>query len=97
MLRFDCARLREFPLEVGRSGAGVTVVEGPSGAGKTTLLRLIAGLDRPDAAASRSTEDALRRRAFVPPTGATRILFQEYALFPHLDVAANVGYGLRAA
>lgn len=69
---------------------------GPSGCGKTTTLRLIAGLERPD-----QGEIALRGRtlsgpgAFVPPERRRiGMVFQDYALFPHLDVAGNVGYAL---
>ena len=102
MLSFDLHfPLREFAFEgAGEVPNGVTVVEGPSGAGKTTLLRLIAGLIRPSAGnvtlhgrALTDTSDGL----FMPPHQRNvAILFQEYALFPHYDVAANVAYGLRA-
>jgi iron(III) transport system ATP-binding protein len=69
---------------------------GPSGCGKTTTLRLIAGLEQPDAG-----EIAIGDRtlcgpdAFVAPERRRiGMVFQDYALFPHLDVAGNVGYGL---
>jgi ABC-type sulfate/molybdate transport systems ATPase subunit len=100
MLAFDLrARLRDFAFEA--SGAipnGVTVVLGPSGAGKSTLLRFIAGLQTADSGsitlAGRVLYDA---RTNVPPQHRNiGVVFQEYALFPHLDVAANVAYGLRA-
>ena len=70
---------------------------GPSGGGKTTLLRLIAGFDRPD----RGTVDIDGVRVagpdtFVPPERRrVGIVPQEGALFPHLDVAGNVAYGLQ--
>jgi molybdate transport system ATP-binding protein len=102
MLRFDLRfPLREFEFNgSGEVAAGVTVVEGPSGAGKTTLLRLIAGLIRPSSGYVTLNDRTLTDTAsahFVPPDKRNvSILFQEYALFPHMDVAANVGYGLRA-
>jgi ABC-type sulfate/molybdate transport systems ATPase subunit len=102
MLRFDLRfGLREFPfVGAGEVPNGVTVVEGPSGAGKTTLLRLIAGLIRPSDGSVTLNGRALTDtgdRLFTPPDQRNiAILFQEYALFPHFDVAANVGYGLRA-
>jgi len=75
----------------------VTAVLGPSGGGKTTLLRLIAGFDRPDAGVVEI--DGARVAApgtFVAPEHRrVGIVPQEGALFPHLDVAGNVGYGLR--
>ena len=69
---------------------------GPSGCGKTTTLRLIAGLERPDA----GTIEIAGKEATGPggsvPAERRRIgmVFQDYALFPHMDVAANVGYAL---
>jgi ABC-type sulfate/molybdate transport systems ATPase subunit len=102
MLKFDLRMdLREFPfVATGEAANGVTIIEGPSGAGKTTLLRLIAGLIRPRAGSvsldGRTLTDTLAN-VFVPPAQRNiAILFQEYALFPHLNVAANVAYGLRA-
>ena len=65
---------------------------GPSGCGKTTLLRAIAGLDLQDE--GRITMDG-RDVSFSPPAARDfGIVFQSYALFPNLTVAANVGYGL---
>jgi ABC-type sulfate/molybdate transport systems ATPase subunit len=101
-LRFDVrVVLREFTLDAAAEIApGVTLLEGPSGAGKTTLLRLIAGLAAPDAGSVALGERVLTdtsTRAFVPPHARNvALVFQEYALFPHLDVAANVAFGLRA-
>ena len=67
---------------------------GPSGCGKTTTLRMIAGLERPDAGsiefkASDITNLPSERRGFG-------MVFQNYALFPHLNVFDNVAFGLRA-
>ncbi len=69
---------------------------GPSGCGKTTLLRLIAGLDRPDAGSiSVGGEPVAGAGAWVPPEKRNiGMVFQDWALFPHLSVAKNVGYGL---
>ncbi len=79
-------------------GAPVTVLFGPSGSGKTTVLRALAGLDRPDAGAisfgGETWFDAVRSIDLPPQARGVGLLFQEYALFPHLSVAANVGYGL---
>jgi iron(III) transport system ATP-binding protein len=70
---------------------------GPSGCGKTTVLRLIAGFERADAGsihiAGRLVADG---RKFIPPEHrGVGMVFQDYALFPHLSVAANVAFGLR--
>src|SRR5882762_3210195 len=67
---------------------------GPSGCGKTTTLRMIAGLERPDAGTIEFdgrdiTNLPAERRGFG-------MVFQNYALFPHLNVAENVAFGLRA-
>jgi putative spermidine/putrescine transport system ATP-binding protein len=66
---------------------------GPSGSGKTTTLRLIAGFERPDAGAVElAGEDVSDRPPFARDVNT---VFQDYALFPHMSVADNVGYGLR--
>ncbi len=66
---------------------------GPSGCGKTTLLRLIAGFESPTAG---EIWLAGRRLDLVPPNRrGTTMVFQGYALFPHLSVFENVAYGLR--
>ena len=74
----------------------VVALLGPSGCGKTTLLRLIAGFERP---ATGTVEVAGRAVAgsgtWVPPEQrGVGMVFQDYALFPHLTVAENVGFGL---
>ena len=68
---------------------------GPSGCGKTTLLRLIAGFVPPDAGRIMVAGGMCERVAGV--AAAVRRVFQSYALFPHMTVAENVGYGLRGA
>jgi putative spermidine/putrescine transport system ATP-binding protein len=66
---------------------------GPSGSGKTTLLRLIAGFERPD---SGRIELGGRDVTSLPPhLRETNTVFQDYALFPHMTVGQNIGYGLR--
>ena len=71
---------------------------GPSGSGKTTTLRLIAGFEAPDEGEIMIGGRAVARagaRDFVPPEArGVGIVFQDYALFPHLSVADNVAFGL---
>ena len=70
------------------------VIVGPSGSGKTTLLRCIAGLEQPDSGTIEvSGRDVTRR-----PPGARDIamVFQDYALYPHLSVRDNIAFGLKA-
>ncbi len=74
----------------------VVALLGPSGCGKTTLLRLVAGFERPDTG---TVEVAGRqvsgRGSWVPPEKRrVGMVFQDYALFPHLTVGENVGFGL---
>lgn len=66
---------------------------GPSGCGKTTLLRLIAGFETLDA--GRILIDGVEMNAVPPHARPVNMMFQSYALFPHLDVAGNVAFGLR--
>lgn len=74
----------------------VVALLGPSGCGKTTLLRLVAGFERPDA----GTVDVAGRvvaggGGWVPPDRRrVGMVFQDYALFPHLTIAENIGFGL---
>jgi len=66
---------------------------GPSGSGKSTILRMIAGLERPD---SGQIEIDGRDVAEIPPWERNLgMMFQNYAIFPHMTVADNIGYGLR--
>jgi iron(III) transport system ATP-binding protein len=69
---------------------------GPSGCGKTTLLRMLAGLEQPDLGSVEVDGRVLTGPgAFVPPERRPiALVFQDWALFPHLNVADNVGYGL---
>jgi ABC-type Fe3+/spermidine/putrescine transport system ATPase subunit len=66
---------------------------GGSGCGKTTLLRTLAGFETPDA--GRLFIDGQDMTGVPPYARPVNMMFQSYALFPHMDVAANVGYGLR--
>ena len=69
---------------------------GPSGCGKTTTLRLIAGLEDADGGEIEIDGETVStpRRSLPPERRRIGMVFQDYALFPHLDVAGNVGYGL---
>jgi molybdenum ABC transporter ATP-binding protein len=94
--------LREFDLEIGfEVERGETlVIIGPSGCGKTTTLNLIAGLVTPDEGRITLGSEVLWDGAAGTeiPTEKRNIgyVFQDFALFPHMTVAANVAYGLRA-
>jgi iron(III) transport system ATP-binding protein len=80
-------------LELGR-GEFVALL-GPSGCGKTTLLRLVAGFEHPDEGTVSVGGRTVAGPAWVPPERrAVAMVFQDYALFPHLTVAENVGFGL---
>ncbi|MCA8883550.1 MAG: ABC transporter ATP-binding protein [Rhodobacteraceae bacterium] len=66
---------------------------GPSGCGKTTLLRTIAGFEHPENGVL--TIDGQNMKGVGPNRRPTNLVFQNYAIFPHLTVAENVGFGLR--
>ncbi len=85
--------LHDITLEI-RDGEFFTML-GPSGSGKTTLLRMVAGFESPDAGTIRlHGDDVTQRPAHLRPVNT---VFQDYALFPHMDVVTNVEYGLRVA
>lgn len=97
--RFSPETVIEADLRLDLEATQVTVLFGPSGAGKTTVLRCLAGLERPDEGEVRFGGDVWSDAAagvFLPPQ-QRRIgyLFQDFALFPHLTVEGNIGYGLR--
>ncbi len=71
------------------------VLLGPSGVGKTVLLEIIAGLMRPSS--GRILWDGTDITSQPPQRRAFAVVYQDYALFPHLTVAGNIAYGLRAA
>jgi putative spermidine/putrescine transport system ATP-binding protein len=75
-----------------RSGEFLTLL-GPSGSGKTTLLMVLAGFVRPDSGSVRfGTQEVVR---LAPHKRNVGMVFQNYALFPHMDVAANIAFPLK--
>lgn len=86
--------LSDVDLSVGTGR--ILALLGPSGCGKTTLLRIIGGLERPDAGRVRVGDRVLvDGSTFVPPEKrSVGMVFQDWALFPHLSVERNVAYGL---
>src|SRR5436309_13353587 len=87
----DAAAVDRASLEIG-DGELFTLL-GPSGCGKTTLLRLIAGFHRPDAGTLRFGDRVVNDLA--PYARNIGMVFQNYALWPHMTVFQNVAYGLR--
>jgi ABC-type Fe3+/spermidine/putrescine transport system ATPase subunit len=81
----------EVSLQVGRNEFFALL--GPSGCGKTTLLRMLAGFETPDA--GRLVLDGEDLVGVKPHRRALNMMFQSYALFPHMTVEENVTYGLR--
>jgi spermidine/putrescine transport system ATP-binding protein len=87
----ELAAVRSLSLDLAR-GEFFTLL-GPSGCGKTTTLRIVAGFEEPsEGRVLLDGEDVTDRPAFKRPTNT---VFQSYALFPHLSVEQNVGFGLR--
>ena len=93
---------RRFGATLALDALDLTIAEGEffallggSGSGKSTLLRIIAGLDKPDA--GRLLLDGADIAATPPWARPINMMFQSYALFPHMNVADNVAYGLRRA
>jgi len=90
----DCPAVCEvsFAVEAGE----ILTLLGPSGCGKTTLLRLIAGLEKPDSGEiSIRGEKVATSNFWLPPEKRNvGMVFQDYALFPHLSVEDNVGFAL---
>jgi ABC-type sulfate/molybdate transport systems ATPase subunit len=88
--------LRSFELELALEFAGTVALVGPSGAGKTSVLRAIAGLVRPPRGRITLGQevwlDSTRRIFRRPDERRVGLVFQEYALFPHLTVRQNVAY-----
>jgi len=86
--------VRELNLEIERGE--LMAVLGPSGCGKTTLLRVIAGFEQPDAGCVVVSDDVVAGPGRLVPPEKRRVgmVFQDYALFPHLSVEGNVAFGL---
>jgi len=101
-LELDIAcTLRSYELDVRLSvGAETLALVGPSGAGKTTVLRAIAGLRAPDRGRIALGDDVWFDAAAgidrPPEARSVGLVFQEYALFPHMTVRRNVGFGAGA-
>jgi putative spermidine/putrescine transport system ATP-binding protein len=90
--RFGATTVLE-DIHLGMAKGELVTLLGPSGCGKTTLLRVVAGLTHPDTG---RIELAGRDITRAPPYKRNvGVVFQSYALFPHLDVAGNVGFGLK--
>jgi ABC-type Fe3+/spermidine/putrescine transport system ATPase subunit len=92
VVRFDATTILHRVSVAVRSGE-LLMLLGPSGCGKTTLLRAIAGFVEPEAGSIRFDDDEMRGR----PTHLRDVgmVFQSFALWPHMTVAENVGFGLR--
>lgn len=93
------AGTRRFTLDIRcRSAAVRLAVVGPSGAGKSLMLQLLAGLQRPQSGhvniAGRCYGDLSRHFWLPPQQRQAGLVFQDYALFPHLTVAQNIAFGL---
>src|SRR5262245_40145422 len=88
----DVVALDHVSLEA-RRGEFLTIL-GESGSGKTTLLRVISGLERPTSVARIAIDGVDVAERPAAQRNCTTV-FQSYALFPHMSVAENVGYGLK--
>ena len=90
----DVAAVRELNLDIERGE--LLAVLGPSGCGKTTLLRTIAGFEHPDAGCVVVSDEVVAGpgRMVPPEKRKVGMVFQDYALFPHLTVEGNVAFGL---
>jgi molybdate transport system ATP-binding protein len=91
--------LRSFELELTLDVGGTVALVGPSGAGKSSVLRAVAGLVRPPtgriALGDEIWQDSARRVFLAPDERRVGLLFQDYALFPHMSVRRNIEYAGR--
>jgi ABC-type sulfate/molybdate transport systems ATPase subunit len=91
--------LRAFALDLGLEVSRTVALVGPSGAGKTSALRVVAGLAQPRrgrvALDGEAWLDTAFRLSLPPDRRRVGLVFQDYALFPHLSVRANVAFGAR--
>jgi molybdate transport system ATP-binding protein len=91
--------LRSFELELTLDVAGTVALVGPSGAGKSSVLRAVAGLVRPPSGRIALGDDvwldSARRIFLKPDERRVGLLFQDYALFPHMSVRRNIEYAGR--
>jgi molybdate transport system ATP-binding protein len=96
--RFPAGAVIHATLNQPARGHSITVLFGPSGCGKTTVLRCLAGLERPEEGVIQFDQetwfDAERGICLPPRQRGVGFVFQDYALFAHLTVEGNVGYGL---
>jgi len=83
------------PITLDIARGEIVALLGPSGSGKTTMLRLLAGFETPDAGGGRIVVEGEDVTAMSPARRRFGMVFQHFALFPHLDVGANVAFGLR--
>jgi len=89
----DFHALRDVSLDI-HSGELIALL-GPSGCGKTTLLRLIAGLE--DVSGGRILIDGQDVTRLAPAKRGLSMVFQSYALYPHMSVRRNIAFGLQMA
>uniref|UniRef100_A0A7C1JYH3 ABC-type quaternary amine transporter n=1 Tax=Caldilinea aerophila TaxID=133453 RepID=A0A7C1JYH3_9CHLR len=90
----DVVALEDLSLEV--APGELLAMVGPSGCGKTTVLRLVAGLESPDSGRIEIWGQIVvdKNTHLSPETRKVGLVFQDYALFPHMTVSENVGFGL---